>query len=236
MVAVAARAPYRSVDWTVADDADRLGQGWVDGHDWDPTAFEPVGIRDGAMVVTDPQARTGATYNANQNQAAPEMYASGQQYLGIACAWRETGLVAPTVTYTWSGHHSPQHVETAPLINVTPGHPDHAFGAWTSMVLGAPVIYVGVIGSPPELFDIDDLGGFSHTTGTPRVVQLRSNGTGVTVWIDGVQISMSVNGLNPVPIRAALLGSTKHGVAIDAHLASPAAIPTVPAVTAWSIT
>jgi hypothetical protein len=231
-VTVNLRRPLSAVNFAAkSTNLDVLGNGWVDGHTWDPSVYEPLGIREGGVVISDPQAR-GIPYGTDQTENPP----SDGAYLGIGCAWRQTIHEAPTVKVTWAGYLNPDHTEGAACINFVPGTSEHCFGVWASEFLGSPALLFATIGNPPEDVDIIAVGGFSHTEGTPREIEIRSNGTGATGWVDGVQVSMSGGyNLNPVPIPSALLGSTMHGLALDCHFVTPANIPTLPVVRNWSI-
>jgi hypothetical protein len=229
----ALRGPLTFTDFTARPDG-TLGNGWVDGHTWDPSVFEPLGITDGAVVCTDPRARTGAVYAANQAQSAPP--AGGEQYQGIGCAWRPTIYDAPTVTITWSGLLTPDHVEAAPCVHFAPGTDEHCLGVWVSKFGAQPLLLLATIGNPPEDVAVLDYASFSHTEGTDRQIEIRSTGTAVTVWLDGAQVSLVGAGTTPVAVPTALRGSTLHGLAVDTHLvADPGDIPTLPAILDWSI-
>src|SRR5574338_445346 len=78
-----------------------LGNNWIDGHDWDNTAYEPLGIYNGAAVVRDATARVGATYAADQTTNNPPL--NGEQYAGIGCAWRDIGTASVYCEVEWSG-------------------------------------------------------------------------------------------------------------------------------------
>lgn len=214
----------------------RYNEPWVDGHTYDPAAYEPTATVGRWARCLEPESRVGAVYNPTQNLDPEQMRTSGMQYVGIGCAWRETGIAAPTVGYTWAGEHTDPHLETAALAHVTPGTQEHAIGAWASTLFGGQVIYVGTIGNPPEWFDVLDTGIFTTTTGEDVAVQLVSDGEVVTVFIDGEQIPMGLTGTAGVPIPEVLLGSTLHGVAFDAHLAPPGDIPDYDLFTGWYCT
>jgi hypothetical protein len=234
----ALRGPLASTDFTTKADADVLGNGWVDGHAWDPDVYEPLGVRDGAVVCTDPMARD-VVYDLENQEGIGDGSVEGN-LLGIGCAWRPTIYDAPTVTMTWAGYNTPAAwCEASPLIHVVPGTPEHGMGVWCSAFLTSGFLIVGSISNPSH--DIHErvyaVAGFAHTTGTPREIQIRSDGEAVTIWLDGSQVSMSNGyGLNPIPVPAALLGSRLHGLAVDAHLTSdPEIIPTIPSIFDWSI-
>jgi hypothetical protein len=235
----ALRGPLSSVDWRTWPDGSP-GNGWIDGHTWNPAIYDPVGVRDGAIVCTDPTARTGANYALDQTVTPP---AGGQQHVGIGCMWRPTIYTAPTVTITWAGYNqSAAWIEATPLIHVTPGTTEHGFGMWLSRFGsdgGPPFVIAGSIGNPPEVFGslVLATASFTHATqGQERTFEMRSTGTGVTGWMDGVQLSFSTYGTGPIPIPTALRGSTMHGLAVDTHLTTDwDDIPLFPAAYDWSI-
>jgi hypothetical protein len=144
----------------------------------------------------------------------------------------ETGIKQLSVKVMWSGNHGVEreppvsHVEGSPLLFVSPDNPRYAFGAWITEMLGRTAIIAGYIGSPPERFEPIATGLLEdHKTGTPREVEIRVTATGeATIWVDGEQVSFYQGfGLNPIPIDKALLESTLHGFALDAHYTNPIA-------------
>lgn len=213
-----------------------LGNGWTDGHDWDPDVFEPTGILSGAVVCADPTARSG-TYVDYGEVADPGV----TMYHGIGCAWRDFGVTTIRASYEWSGIWTePTHTEGGPLLHVTPGTPEHGIGVWETIVGSAAVLAVATIANPPEDWGhpsnpVLDTAVVRHAEGQRRSVELRSNGTGVTCWLDGAQVRLATNGLSPVPIPANLVGSTLHGFCFDTHAVSVLEdIPTTPVCHALS--
>lgn len=217
-------------------DSASLGNGWIDGHDWDNTAYEPLGIYNKAAVVSDPTARVGADYAEDQFEAHPPL--DGKQHQGIGCAWRDMGTESVYLEVEWSGLMSineGHHVEGAPIVHVVPGSPEHGLGIWPSALNDStPLFFIAGIGNPPEDFGnyIYAVAGYSHTDGMPRKLGIQTNGTTATFWLDGppgvgTQISLSgfggspAYGLNPFPVPANLQNSTLHGFELDTHYVSP---------------
>jgi hypothetical protein len=50
-----------------------------------------------------------------------------------------------------------------------------------------------------------------HLDGTPQRLELRSTGTQVTAWVDGIQV------IGPVDVPEGLVGSPRHGVCLDVN-------------------
>lgn len=211
---------------------------WIRGHVWDPTVFEPLGVdSDGWVICADPEARgdNGITYESNQFNEHP--YSSGNAHVGIGCAWRDFGTTEVSVKLEWSGNFdltSGNHVEAAPLLHVVPGTSEHAVGVWLSSVpLGPdenippnyaseiPALFFGTIGNPPEAFDLIYLDSFpgdgSHVDGTPRIIEVISDGTTITVFMDDVECFTG----DTLTVPVALQGSTLHGAAVDTHFGYP---------------
>ena len=208
-----------------------LGYGWIDGHDAYPRMFEPLGISAGNVVVTDPTAR-GDTYADPQDVVTPP---AGQLYHGIGCAYRDFGSVAVRARLTWSGLWTPganHHIEATPLLHVRPGTARHGFGVWPSILFGVPALLAGSIGAPPEQFAALFQGttAFTHVDGTPRVLELVSDGAHARVYLDGIEQSADWTCPYPLAIPAELTGATMHGFAVDAHLITADAIPATPAM------
>lgn len=214
--------------------SDHIGGNWVDCHNDNPANFEPLGIRDGGIVVADPKTRPGMYYptppRAPTAPAGAQPSTDKRLYTGIGCAWMETGATRVSVKILWSGNygvdHPPpvSHVEATPLLYVSPDNPRYGFGAWTSQLWSRPIFYVGYIGSPPEKFEVIAAGLFPkpHSSGTPREVELRAEQPGkVTVWIDGEQVSLGEHGLKPLEVDPTMIRSTLHGFAVDAHFVEP---------------
>lgn len=188
---------------------------WTEGSSVYPSGFDTIGTYNGAVVCTDPES-------------------AGDTYHGIGCAWRDVGSLRATVCVEWSGTYATNgtdpHVEAAPLLHVTPGTIQHAFGVWTSFLdLGFgpfPCLFAGTIGNPGSEFGVIDVAAFTHTPGTPRVVTAESDGRGFArCWLDGTAVEFSTHGPR-VPIPEPLRSSTIHGFAIDAHYTPLASVPT----------
>lgn len=219
------------------NDAPTLGPEWTNCNEVTAGNFEPLGILDGAVVVSDPTSRPGV-YDQVPPSDHPPTY--GRLHPGIGCAWIDTGSTSASVTVTWSGNYGTSkeppvsHVEASPLMYINPDHPRYAFGAWTSELFERPVVLIGYIGSPPEDFEAIAAGFYGeHVSGSPREVEIRAESPGkVTVWIDGEQVSFhSGFGLDPIEVDPELTDSTLHGIAADAHYVSPTtAIPTIKAI------
>jgi hypothetical protein len=166
--------------------------------------------------------------------------------LGIGCAWRETGLTNVSVTVRWAGMWSTtagHHCEAAPLLYVKPGTVEHGIGVWTSeLTIGlstVPVLYLAALGNPPEVFGqtgtpILGVAQYAHTDGQEHDVKMTGNGSTVSVYFDGSLVTFNTG--TAVAIPPNLLGSTKHGFAVDTHFVSPpyavsaTAIPTIPII------
>ncbi len=230
--ALSARGRFR-------DDFDRgtpgvvreLGNGWGDLGMMYPRDYDTIGILNQQIVVRALSRQLeGREWARNESSVG-----GGEDYVwqpdrllpGIIGAVRDYGGLPERIDIRWlglSGRPTLPHSECASLWCFTPGTPELAFGAWYSTVgingSYAPVILIGSIGHPPEIFadQLDDVGLFTHTTGTPRTVSARCDGTGLTFWIDDVQIPGMRYGTSPVPIPENLRGSTIHGFAMDDHI------------------
>ena len=216
--------------------------GWTAIHK-NQSAFEPLGIHDGGVVVPDPFTRPGV-YDTTPPSGHPPK--NGRLFPGIGCAYIETGTTTVSAKVIWSGNwgvdHEPpiSHVEGTPLLYITPGNPRYGFGAWTSQLYGVPVIFAGYIAVPVENFEVIAyalLPG-KHVSGTPREIELRADEPGkVTVWVDGKQVSFEAGvGLAPINIDPTMAHSTLHGFAVDAHLVDPPTnIPTIKSIEAVTI-
>lgn len=245
------RTPAPSVDSLTRPDGP-VGNGWIDGHAWDPSAYEPLGIKDGSIVCTDPRARLAYNpdkiYSADQiNGAHPPP--ANEMHQGIGCVWREMETRKIKVRALWSGQWATMaghHAEASPLLHVTPGTEMHGVGVWTStfsmneFVSEFPLLLYGTLGNPAEAFDTPYNAAFpgGHTDGTPRWIEMRSDGEATTVWMShlatGIMTQASFSGgqgLTPIPIPVELKMSTLHGVAIDTHFCFPhEEIPDIPVI------
>ncbi len=224
-------------------DAATLGNEWLDCHSQKPSAFEPLGIRNGGVVVPNPFTRPGV-YDSTPPSGHPPK--DGKLFPGIGCATVETGTTTVSVKVIWSGNwgveHAPpvSHVEATPLLYVTPSNPRFGFGAWPSELYGKPIIFVGYIAAPVENFEVITYAVLpgKHVTGTPREVELRAEEPGkVTMWVDGQQISFESGiGLAPIEVDPTMIHSTRHGFAVDAHFVNPPTnIPTLKSIEAVTI-
>jgi len=209
-------------------DARSLGSGWTNCNDVQPDDFEPLGIVDGGLRIADPYTRPGV-YDQTPPSAHPPK--DNRLYPGIGCAFVDTHSTTVAVKILWSGNHGlahpppVSHVEATPLLYISPGNPKFGFGAWISELYGKPIIFVGYIGAPVELFQVvgSALLPGGHVPGTTREVELRAEQPGqVTIWVDGEQVSFgNAQGLRPFQVDPDMVDSTLHGVALDAHFVNP---------------
>jgi hypothetical protein len=193
-----------------------VGNGWTDGAAFDPTTFAPLGVREGALHCAAPLAPTG-----------PEK--------GIGCCWRDIGCTdveATIVVPPQTGHFR----EATPLLHVTPGSPEHGFGAWLSTFHGKAhlgFLIVGTMGNPVEDFACVATATYLRDD-QPHALTIRSVGGFASCLYDGVPLQLADHpGGDPiphVPIPAALRGSTLHGVAVDCHLEPDEAAMMLPVV------
>jgi hypothetical protein len=234
---------YSFTDEFERSNAENLGSEWLDCDTLNPDSFEPLGILDGGVVVSNPYTRPGV-YDTTPPSAHPPT--NGRLYPGIGCAFVDTGTTTVSVKVIWSGHHGIEHdppvlhVEATPLLYINPSSPKFGFGAWTSELYGAPVMLLGYVGSPVEKFESVAYARLldGHISGTPREVELRAEEPGkVTVWVDGEQVKLEPEiGFEPFEVDPSLIDSTNHGFAVDAHLVDPpTSIPTIKSIEAISI-
>jgi hypothetical protein len=187
------------------DNAGDLGGDWLDCANVMPDSFDPLGVYDGGVVISDPYTRPG-------KYAQPPLVHPGKDgeiYPGIGCAYIDTGATTVSVKVVWSGNYGAEkgpllfHVESTPLLYVTPSNPRFGFGAWISQLFGE--------------------------TGTPREIELRAEKPGmVTIWVDGHQLLFNSDELAWVDVDPTMIHSTLHGIAVDAHFVAPQLnIPTI---------
>ena len=200
-------AAARSATIDFYDDFNRsgaLGRGWITGHDLAATTYETVALDGTGAVVSDPFARGPLTSYEPEAliESNPHPPVGGKWYAGISYAVRDCpGWALPDVEVTWAGWRGTitgQHVEAGPLLYVDPANPLGGFGVWmaafgaSSASDGSPAMYVGCIGSPPELFGTASqpaiaVAAYTHVDGTPMRVRLKMVSTGVAnVYLNGV--------------------------------------------------
>ena len=229
--------PIVKADFIFTDDFERdnagdLGGDWLDCATVMPDSFDPLGVYDGGVVISDP-------YTRPRKYAQPPLAHPGEDgeiVPGIGCAYIDTGATTVSVKMVWSGNYGAEkgpllfHVESTPLLYVTPSNPRFGFGAWISQLFGVPVVFVGYIASPPENFEVIATARLpEHKTGTPREIELRAEKPGkVTMWVDGQQLLFNSDELAWVDVDPTMIHSTLHGVAVDAHFVAPQSnIPTI---------
>lgn len=225
------------------EQSEHIGKHWTDCHTQTPASFEPLGIFQEGVVVTNPKTRPG-TYDSTPPSAHPPT--NNRLSPGIGCAFMETGANTLSVKVIWSGNHGVDHkppvshVEATPLLFISPENPRYGFGAWPTELFGRPAIFAGYIGSPPELFEVIASGLLDeHMSGTPREVEIRVEKPGeATIWVDGKQVSFYQGyGLKPIAIDKTMLQSTRHGFAVDAHFVDPVAnVPKIKGIESIVIT
>jgi hypothetical protein len=207
------------------DQVVELGNGWTDFASVLPADYDPVGILNGKVVTRALERSTaaGLPWAPDPPPGDADNYKDfpGTIIPGICGAWRDIGTPFVRVRIRWTGDWAEgHHTEAAPMVCINPDSDLLGFGAWPVDVADTPVFGIGGISRPPEDFAPVDFQSFSHVDGTDRYIDLYTNlaGTSATLWLDGVQISTAVNGLNPIPIPAELQGSTLHGFAHDQHM------------------
>lgn len=210
-----------------------MGNSWFNGYETFPAGYCELGIVSGAVATTDPESRD-LTHVEWDDTPGP-----GEAWRGIGCAWRNTAWEAARVKVAWSGiwDHDTEahHTEGAPLIHITPDSSRFAIGAYVASISGIAFMSIGYIGQPGELYEGIDGVAIAHTDEQTRMVELRTTGTEFTVWVDGTQLSLAINGTNPIPVPAELQGSARHGFGIDTHYMTAIASPTTPVVHAIEI-
>jgi hypothetical protein len=223
------------------DNADTLGAQWTDCKSVMPDSYEPLGVYDGGVVISAPHTRPG-------NYGAPPLVnppREGELFPGIGCAFIDTGSTSVSVKIVWSGNHGIasgmpySHVEATPLLYITPSNPRFGFGTWISELWGQPIVFVGYIASPPEDFEVIATAVLpEHKSGTPRELELRADKPGeVTMWLDGEQIMFDPAGVPTASVDPTMIGSTLHGIAVDAHTVAPQSnIPTTKGIETVTIT
>ncbi len=232
-----AGAPFLVADEFERQNSSSIGGVWTDCSSEHPDLFEPLGIYNGGVVISDPMSRRGV-YDISP--PCPQALREDHIYPGIGCAYVDTGFANVSVKVIWSGSHGIEehpgsHVEGSPLLHVTPGSSRFGFGAWPSELWGVPIVFAGYIGAPGEKFEVvgTSILRDGHVSGTPRELEIRTVKTGeVTIWMDGKQLSFEGEiGLNPIQIDREMINSTTHGLAVDAHCVTPQSkIPTIKGV------
>ena len=212
-----------------------LANGWIEG--WAATGnFSQLGLHGGAVTMIGPTIRNG-TYPPPCNSTSGSI-PPGDIIAGVGCAWRETGATSIAVSVRWSGlWQFPHHIESSPLLHVTPGTLSFGMGIWPSILYGKPVFLVGAIGDPGRFFDVMDAALFNHTDGHPREISVQSDGAALRFFLDGAAVKLNKAGYGPLPIPPELRGSTLHGFAVDTHCVSPYQRATdLPAITEFKAT
>lgn len=143
-------------------------------------------------------------------------------------------------SFSWSGRRP---VEATPLLHIVPTDPDYGCGTWTGWDLfagvpGAQSVWVpGFVGHAPPDFRVgtvrvadwspdDEPGGIPQpwvgfrlpgvnlpAVTEPGRMRLRSSGGTVTTWIDDPNYGTSA--VAEIALPPALVGSTRHGFALD---------------------
>lgn len=206
--------------------------GWVDLATANPDDYNPLAYQSGSMRCIEWDSRPGTPVTENPGV--------GEHLPGVGAWYRHTWAYGARVGVRWSGIMTlgGPRAEATPIVCVNPTSPEVGFGVWHSLLAGVPVYAVGSIGNPPEDFAdfVVDYGTYTHTTGTPRTIELvlNADNTACTLWMDGTQVDTDVNGTDPIPLPANLQGSTFHGFELDYHLTQPFTdIPSLPGIYRW---
>lgn len=183
------------------------------------TAFDSLSILSGRVVVPDPD--TGAINGTNP--AAHGVAWRDWSHLG---SWTGSRVA---VGGWWTGERP---MEATPLIHVvTSGSDEYGIGVWPGadlypLVSGyQSVLLFGYVGNNNTNFEVTATRLFSALPenidledGRRHHFELRSWDGYWSFWIDGVIITPQVNNVDVDPwmaIPSSLLGSTKHGFALD---------------------
>lgn len=235
--------------WT--DDFDRpndthIGNGWINGHDTNPTMFDPIGVKDGAAYCSDPLARVPVEdYEPEDEVNHPP--AEGRPYAAIGYTGRPTpewwlpDIEVIRYGMNWANPNpmpdngppwDTRHIELTPLLHIDPANPKGGFGVWPSVWEQGGVGYgwfiVATIGSPPELFSLPESpvigSGFfdAHSNRDEQSLRIKCTAPGKAIIIhNDRQVTISGYGLDPVDIPVDLLHSRMMGFAFDAHFVRP---------------
>lgn len=227
-----------------ADGTFRLGNGWINLSDDLPAAFEPAGIYNGTLVCANARSREdfGTTYIDPESEWVDyQLYPPGSNSIGgIGGAYRDIGSTSYDITVRMGGilEGDGMEAEFTPLVGLNLSEPGIAYGAWLVSLgdeAGPWAFLVGKMGDTGEDFDITHVSSsVAHTSGTPRDLTIKYRATNFTVWLDGVQISLSTYpgfvsiGTTPVTVEAGFQNSTLGGFEFDTHLIHPTTItPTI---------
>lgn len=200
---------------------------WRGFHEDDPDMFDEVGIvSDGiATIALNRPANGGGLYVPNPaNTLGAYEYGDypGYSAPGIGGAYIETNSTSVVVDVTYGGHYEYAgglHAEATAALHVTPGTDLYALGVWFARIGPVGVSIIGGVCRPPEDIYPLAVSFFALTEGVHHVLRCDSDGTGMMVFVDGVQLSFDGGiGYNRYPIPPELLGSTKHGFEIDQHI------------------
>lgn len=204
-----------------------MGGLWRGFHQDHPDMFDQVGIVPGGVAtigLTRPGSG-GGVYTPNpDNTMGAYDYTDhpGTSAPGIGGAYLETHCESVAVSLTYGGHYAygtGLHTEATAALHVTPGTDLYALGCWFADL--APGVGVGIIGGvcrPPEAITALDFTLFDIVEGEHPVITCDSDGHGMIVLVDGVQVPFDGVGLNRFPIPDELAGSTLHGFEIDQHI------------------
>jgi len=191
---------------------------WTDGSTLS-AAFDQLDVLAGRVVVPDPD--DGA--NDGTNPAAHGVAWRDWSHLG---SWTGSRVA---VGGWWTGETP---MEATPLLHVVEtGSDEYGIGVWPAgdFLPGTPgnqpVLLWGYVGSDNTFFEIVATLAFTEwpdnldlADGRRHHFELRSWDGQWSFWCDGILLTPRVNGVEVGPwldIPASLLGSTKHGLAVD---------------------
>lgn len=190
---------------------------WTDASEGS-TAFDRLSILSGRIVVPDPDDGPIDGTNPAAHGAAWKDWSS----LG---AWTGERV---SVSFWWTGERP---MEATPLLHVVEdGSDEYGIGVWPiGDILPAPgdqpAFGFGHIGDTNVHFQINYATAFTSLPaglnlldGRRHHIDLRSWDGEWSLWVDGALVIPQLNGVDQDPwmaIPSSLLGSTKHGFAVD---------------------
>lgn len=236
-----------------------VGMGWTDMGVLQPQNYDLSHIYNGAVGSGDPywRGKNGAAMAPDDQWAHYEDY-PGLAVGGLGALIRNVGDGIYNYDVTCRiggvihgiGGDGPE-AEATPIVGVNTATDKLGYGAWlvnfgdTQTPLVAFII--GYVGNPPEEFRITHIsGGIAHNVnGQERVLTLKYRATGFTVWLDGVQISLTEFdhdtqttgtsiGTAMVPVDAAHQNKSWAGFEYDQHITAPDLMMTNPSILSYS--
>lgn len=199
---------YRAMTHTIVFDNGTLPAAWEQGYDTASNKWDEIEVVDGYITIPNPD--DGPRGNVEEyDPLNPNSGARAAMFFDFGADYADD----VEVTITWTGRRP---AEATPLLHVDLTTTEGGIGVWpvADVFPGTPgfqpVAMLGNVGTNPDEFEVLETESLAaYPDDVPAEITVRSTGGEVTCYFNGTQVC------DAVTLPAALVGATKHGIALD---------------------